>query len=114
MKYLSIVLFVVALANLSACSQVKPSPDAKAKQQYETYGPKFTEEQKANLSAEERAAIYNAEVRPEDRVICHRERVVGSHFRQERCFTQAEIDDAKIAADALLRQASGNAVTAGD
>jgi len=114
MRYLSPLMLAAVLAALSACGHVKPGPKAQATQQYETYGPKFTEEQKAGLSAEEKVAIYNAEVRPEDRIVCRRERVMGSHFRQERCFTQAELADAKTGADTLLRGARTTTVTAGD
>jgi len=99
---------IVAFAALSGCEHVKPSPDAEAQQRYETYGPKFTDEEKSQMSAEEKVALYNAEVRPEDRIICRREKVLGSHFRQERCFTQKELDEAQEAANQMMRDARGS------
>jgi hypothetical protein len=105
---------VAAFASLAGCAYVKPSPDAEAKQQYEAYGPKFTEEQKSYLDADEKAAIYNAEVRPEDKVTCRREKVLGSHFQKDRCVTQKEADDAKLAAETLMRETRGLGVSAPD
>jgi hypothetical protein len=114
MRYSASVLSIFMFAASSGCEHIKPSPDAEAKQRYETYGPKFTEEEKADMTADEKVAVYNAEVRPEDRIICRREKVLGSHFRQERCYTQKELDDAQIAAEQMMRAARGSTVTAPD
>lgn len=103
MKYLLPVLAYLALAMGSGCAYIKPSKDAQAKQRYETYGPKFTDEQKASMSTEEKVAVYNNEVRKKDRVVCSRQRTTGSHFRQTTCYTREEIDDAKMAADEFMR-----------
>lgn len=99
------MIFIAALAALSGCAYVKPSPDAQAKQRYDTYGPKFTEEEKAQMSTEEKVALYNAEVREKDRIICRKEKPLGSHFYRERCFTQKELDEARRAGQDMMRSA---------
>ena len=46
MRYSASVLSIFMFAASSGCEHIRPSPDAEAKQRYETYGPKFTEEEK--------------------------------------------------------------------
>lgn len=113
MRYSMQIVSIAAFAALCGCEHIKPSPDAQAKQRYETYGPKFTEEEKAAMTAEEKVALYNAEVRPQDRIICRREKVLGSHFRTERCFTQAELDEQERAANEMMRDARGPVLSGG-
>lgn len=103
MRHSRAIISVAALTALSGCAYVKPSPDAQAEQRYETYGPKFTEEEKAQMSTEEKVAVYNTEVREEDRIICRREKPLGSHFYRERCFTQKELDEARRAGQDMMR-----------
>jgi len=114
MRYSAPVVSLFVFAALSGCEHIKPSPDAQAKQRYETYGPKFTEEQKAEMTPEEKVAIYNAEVREKDRIICRREKPLGSHFYKERCFTQEELDEAEAAAHEMMRGARGSPTSGGN
>jgi len=103
-----LIVVVAALAASSGCAHVTPSPDAQAKQRYETYGPKFTEEEKAQMSSEEKVALYNSEVRKEDQLICRREKPIGSHFYRERCYTQKEREDMEDSASEFMREGRGN------
>lgn len=114
MRFLLFSIVFAAFFTLSGCAYVGPSPDAKAKERYETYGPKFTEEQKAQLSDEEKVNIYNNEVREKDRLVCRKERVTGSHFLRTRCFTREEMQQARTAAEMALRDAQRPTVTGGN
>lgn len=114
MRVLMPSMVFVAFISLSGCAYVGPSPDAKAKEQYETYGPKFTDEEKAQLSPEEKVAVYNNEVREKDRLVCRRERPTGSHLQRTRCFTREEMEQARMAAETILREGREVAVPGGD
>lgn len=98
-------LCAIILISAAGCAHVKPSTDAVAKERYETYGPKFTDEQKESMSVEEKLAIYNNEVREKDRLVCRAEQVTGSHIRKTRCFTREEIITANQAARLALTKA---------
>ena len=114
MRYPIPVVTVFALTAVAGCQHVKPHPDTQAQQRYETYGPKFTEEEKAQMSDEEKVALYNAEVREEDRLVCRREKILGSHFYTTRCFTQKELAEAQAAAQEMMRRHQGPTVAGGD
>jgi predicted component of type VI protein secretion system len=71
---------------LSACSSMpehQSTIDARN-------GPTFTQEEKDAMSTEEKVALYNAEVREQDQLVCRRERIVGSRLTKTRCLSQAE------------------------
>ena len=59
-----VVIAVMALGS-SACSYVGPSAEAKHWERYKEYAPKFTDEEKRNMSLDEKLAIYNARKPPE-------------------------------------------------
>jgi hypothetical protein len=49
----------------------------------------------------------------ENRLICHKERTVGSHISKRVCRTQSEIDAEKTAGQESLRQLSNRTVNGG-
>lgn len=96
-------VLVVALSVLGAgCAYLKPHPDSVAQDHYETYGPKFTAEQKAAMPHEELLSKYNDNVRPEEQLVCRRERSVGTHFRKTTCTTRSEREQEKEAAEEFV------------
>jgi hypothetical protein len=84
-----IVATLVALG-LSACAYVGPSAEAKHWERYQEYGPKFTDEEKQNMTVDEKLAIYNANVHPSMQLTCEESEVTGSHRVVYRCFTNTE------------------------
>lgn len=76
--------------------------------------PKFTEAEKAELTTEEKTAIYNAAMSNKgDELVCRREKRVGSHMTKTVCFTRDEIEaDRKSAQDAML-EAKGRTLKPG-
>ena len=105
MKAMFVPMLVTATVALSGCAYVKPSADARAKQHYNEYAPKFTDEEKANMSVDEKLAIYNANIAIKHQLVCRRETLTGSHFKVQRCFTREEMAAQQEAAEAFMRQA---------
>lgn len=106
MKTQGTVLYLMAASVLlSGCAYVKPSADARSMARYEEHAPKFTDEEKANMSVDEKLAIYNAHIAIRHQLVCRRERLTGSHFRVQRCFTRDELNAQQEAAEAFMRQA---------
>ena len=92
-----IVVAMVALVS-SGCAYVGPSAEAKHWERYREYAPKFTEEEKRNMTLDEKLAIYNAHVDPSQRLTCKEGKITGSHQVTVRCFTEDEIEEAEEAA----------------
>lgn len=67
--------------------------------------PRFTEAEKAEMTTEEKVAIYNESMSEEkDRLVCRREKRTGSHRMYTVCFTREEIEsDRQSAQDAVWR-----------
>ena len=84
-----IVMALVALGS-SACAYMGPSAEARHTERYKEYGPKFTDEQKGNMTMDEKLAIYNANVHPSQRLTCEEGEITGSHQKIVRCFTDDE------------------------
>ena len=101
----NVLMLVAAAVALSGCAYMKPSSDARAMERYEEYAPKFTDEEKANMSVDEKLAIYNAHIAIKHQLVCRRETVTGSHFKVNRCFTREELNAQQEAAEAFMRQA---------
>lgn len=93
---------VVALAG---CSAIGPSPDARKKAQYEEHGPKFTDEEKAAMSNEQKLAVYNLNVEKNKKLVCRTESPTGTRFKVTRCFTREEQREIRRAAEDFMRRA---------
>ncbi len=93
-KYLLVALAAVAITGCASGTGNSPSP-AKTAQA----APTFTEEEKAQLSNEEKVAIYNSQEEEKNQIICRRTQITGSHRKRTVCRTIAQIkqeqDDAK-------------------
>jgi hypothetical protein len=100
-----VLISVVAVLTVSGCVYVGPSKEARQTARYEEYGPKFTEEEKTNMSLEEKLAIYNANVAIEQQLSCKTGEITGSHFRVFRCFTSDELMTQQDAAEEFMRSA---------
>ena len=101
---------LVALAT-SGCAYVGPSAEAKHWERYKEYAPKFTDDEKRNMSWDEKLAIYNAHVHPSQRLTCHEGRMTGSHQIVVRCFTAEELEEAEEAArDFMLAARRGGSM----
>ena len=99
------LICVAAAMTVSGCAYVGPSKEARQSSRYEEYGPKFTEEEKSNMSLEEKLAIYNANVAIEQQLSCKTGEVTGSHFLVFRCFTNDELMAQQNAAEEFMRAA---------
>ena len=77
--------------------------------------PQFTEAEKAEMSTEEKADIYNASVaQEEDRVTCRRVTPTGSHRSKTICRTVSEAEIERDAAQETLRKGRGTSYKPGN
>jgi cytochrome c biogenesis protein ResB len=98
-----VLIGIVAAVAVSGCVYVGPSKEARQTARYEEYGPKFTAEEKTNMSLDEKLAIYNANVAIEQQLRCRTGEITGSHFRVFRCFTNDELIAQQNAAEEFMR-----------
>lgn len=105
-----IFLAVLLTALLPGCSSMPESTAAKNSQ----LGPAYTEEEKAAMSTEEKVEIYNEQQEDRDKLVCRRERPVGSRMITTVCRTQAEIDEERQTAQEALRPDRGYSQGAGN
>lgn len=106
MKHAGMLLAMAMLVTGCASSGTETKSTAAA-----TAKPTFTEEEKANMTQEEKVAIHNATAEEEDQVICRREGITGSHKKRTVCRTVKQIqqdqDDARDSMKSATGAASG-------
>ncbi len=97
-----VVLAVLTVSVMVGCAstEYQGTKDVKA-------GPTFTDSEKESMSEEEKIAIYNAQVREKDQVVCRRQVTTGSHRKRTVCFTRAEKEKAEESARRSLNRATG-------
>jgi hypothetical protein len=105
------LVIVLAALGTSACAYVGPSAEARHWERYKEYAPKFTDEEKRNMTLDEKLAIYNAHVAPSERLSCAEGNITGSHQKVIRCFTKAELESQQEAArDFMLAARRGSSM----
>ncbi len=93
-----------AVMVLSACASTPDTETSAAEQ------PVFSEAEKAAMTADEKAEVYNQQAEEEDRVYCRKEVVTGSHRKRTVCRTASEIKrQSQSAQDALWGARKGGA-----
>jgi hypothetical protein len=88
-------LIFSALAAVAGCAS-SASKDAAS-------GPRYTAEEKAAMTEEEKLAIYNENVRDKDQVTCSAQRSTGSHMTRRVCKSYEEREAEREAAEDALR-----------
>lgn len=104
-RVLTTTVAACGLMVLGGCSTIGPTPEAREKQQYEEFGPKFTDEEKAAMSTEQKLAVYNLNMERKDKLVCRGERPTGTRFKVTRCFTRQEMDDIRRTSQEWMREA---------
>lgn len=95
MKLTRVPLAATALV-LAACAS-KPADPA------QTEAEAARAEALAQMTLEEKVELYNAGVENEmDKLVCRKERPLGSHFPRTRCYTKQEIEEMRRAAQDQL------------
>lgn len=87
----------------SAVSEAKPAVSER-----------FTEIEKSNMSEAEKLAAYNKYRDEDNKLVCTREVVTGSHFRRNRCRTVAERRAEREAAQEALDRLQRSTLTGPD
>ena len=97
---------IVAMMGLSACSSM---PKSQTSKDLDT-APQYTQEEKDAMTEEERVALYNETMSQEkNKVVCRREKPLGSHMTKTVCRTQSEMErDREEARDALIENGGRN------
>ena len=103
-------LLACALFALSACTTVEST----SARQDEQKGPAFTEEEKAQMTTDEKVALYNEQQEEDNQVVCRRERPVGSRMVKTVCRTRAQIEEERRAAQDAMGPAKGGSQSAGN
>ena len=102
LQYAALAAAVLAL---SACASSPEPETATAAEQ-----PVFSEAEKAAMTADEKAEVYNQQAEEEDRVYCRKEVITGSHRKRTVCRTASEIKrQSQAAQDALWGARKGGA-----
>ncbi|MGB5620856.1 MAG: hypothetical protein WBN65_00035 [Gammaproteobacteria bacterium] len=105
----SFAAVVVLALGLGGCAM--PTSQATKDQQL---APEFTEAEKAEMTTEEKTAIYNAAMSKKgDELVCRREKRVGSHMSTTVCFTRAEIEANRKSAQEAMFDAKGASLKPG-
>jgi hypothetical protein len=96
---------IVAVMGLGACSSMPKSQPTK---DLET-APQYTQEEKDAMTEEERIALYNESMsQKKNKVVCRREKPLGSHMTKTVCRTQEEIElDRELARESLIESGRG-------
>ena len=107
-KAISMALAAI-LVGLTACSSGMPvSQTTKDLQE----APQFSQQEKDSMSTEEKLAVYNESMTDDaNKLVCRREKTVGSHMVRTRCKTRREIEQDRWHAQETLRDASGPRAT---
>lgn len=91
---------ILAVIGLTACSSM---PSSQTSKDLDT-APQYTQEEKDAMTEEERIALYNESMsQKKNKVVCRREKPIGSHMSKTVCRTQAEIElDRELARESLI------------
>lgn len=100
-KYATLVL---ALVGLAACSSMPKSQTTKDL----ANAPQYTQEEKDAMTEEQKIALYNESMSQEkSKVVCRREKPIGSHMTKTVCRTRAEIEQDQENSQESLRNTRG-------
>ena len=109
-KYLLVALAAVAITGCASGAANAPGAVKTAQ-----VTPTFTQEEKDQMTDEEKMAIYNTQEEEKNQIICRRTQITGSHRKRTVCRTieqiQLEQDEARRSMQSLQL---GNAVSPGD
>lgn len=102
---ITMAMVALALIPLAGCSSPPSQPESVGNPTAaDGSAPVFTAEEKAAMTQEEKLRVYNETAADRDRVVCRRERPVGSHMPRTICRTVAEIEAEREAAQETIRQ----------
>ena len=95
----------ILLTGLVGCSSM---PKSQTTKDLET-APQYTQEEKDAMTEEEKVALYNESMSTQkQKVVCRREKPLGSHISKTVCRTQDEIElDRELAKESLRNSGRG-------
>ena len=87
-KYLLVALAAVAITGCASDAGNSPVVTEAA-----LAAPMFTQEEKDQMTSEEKVAIYNTQEEEKNQIICRRTQITGSHRKRTVCRTIAQIEE---------------------
>lgn len=104
MRHSTVGVMIPVILALGACGSM---PKSTATKDLEV-APRYTQEEKAAMSQEEKVAAYNDSMSQErDEIVCRRVQVTGSHFKKTVCKTRAEMAQEQADAQEAIRRSQG-------
>ena len=85
-KYLLMALAAVAITGCASGAANVPGAVKTAQ-----VAPTFTQQEKDQMTDEEKVAIYNTQEEEKDQIICRRTQITGSHRKRTVCRSLAQI-----------------------
>lgn len=74
----------------------------------------FSGKHEADLSTDEKVATYNREIVDEDRMVCRKETITGSHFQRTVCRTIKQIREDQAHGVDAVRSHQGKGTVVGE
>lgn len=109
-RYLLVALAAVAITGCASGASPEPAPVKTAQA-----APTFTQDEIAQLSTEEKVAIYNSQEDDRSQIVCRQVQVTGSHRKRTVCRSIEQIRLEQDEARRLMQDIQiGNATGAGD
>ena len=84
---------LVALAGVLIMGCASGAGDVPATVETTQAPPEFSQEEKDQMTTEEKVAIYNTQEEEKNQIICRRTQITGSHRKRTVCRTIAQIEE---------------------
>ncbi len=109
-RYLMVAFAAVAITGCASGASPDPAPMRTAQAK-----PTFTQEEIAQLSTEEKVAIYNSQEEDRSQIVCRKVQVTGSHRKRTVCRSIEQIRLEQEEARRVMQDIQvGNAASTGD
>ncbi len=109
-RYLLVALAAVAITGCASGASPDPAPVRAAQ-----VAPTFTQDEIAQLSTEEKVAIYNSQEDDRSQIVCRKVQVTGSHRKRTVCRSIEQIRLEQEEARRVIQDIQiGNAANTGD
>jgi hypothetical protein len=93
----------IAVLSISGCGYIGPPSGAYAGDQYDNYGVHSTDLYSVGMTEAETLEAYNDRVGLEDKIVCRRSSITGSHFKNTRCTSYSQRKEEMEAANQYMR-----------
>ena len=93
----------IAVLSISGCGYIGPPSGDYAGDQYDTYGVLLTDVVADGMTDAQMLDAHNERVGLEDKIVCRRSGITGSHFKNTRCTSYSQRKEEMEAANQYMR-----------